>query len=141
MRRLTLLGAAAITIGLAVPASAASPAAVGSVQNFGPPLAASCHNPEGIAVDPTGNLYAASFAFQPVANICVIDRDGVLVDVIPVPAGSAGGASPLRAVFETSQGLFVLDFPKSAPRQGRPPLGHSGGHTVCVGAARFFAPH
>src|SRR2546425_12311982 len=91
MRRLTLLGAAAITIGLAVPASAASPAEVGSVQNFGPPLAASCHNPEGIAVDPTGNLYAASFAFQPVANICVIDRDGVLVDVIAVPAGLAPG--------------------------------------------------
>src|SRR3989442_4635662 len=116
MRRLTLLGAAAITIGLAVPASAASPAAVGSVQNFGPPLAASCHNPEGIAVDPTGNLYAASFAFQPVANICVIDRDGVLVDVIPVPAGSAGGAAPLRELVRPRPGLPVLGLPNGAPR-------------------------
>src|SRR3989442_15559724 len=115
MRRLTLLGAAAITIGLAVPASAASPAAVGSVQNFGPPLAASCHNPEGIAVDPTGNLYAASFAFQPVANICVIDRDGVLVDVIPVPAGSGGGAALLRECFLPGHGAYVAHFAHGAP--------------------------
>src|SRR3989442_6367368 len=115
MRRLTLLGAAAITIGLAVPASAASPAAVGSVQNFGPPLAASCHNPEGIAVDPTGNLYAASFAFQPVANICVINRDGVLVDVIPVPAGSTEGACLLREVFATRPGLYARHFAHCAP--------------------------
>src|SRR6266446_2210098 len=119
MRRLTLLGAAAITIGLAVPASAASPAAGGSVQNFGPPLAASCHNPEGIAVDPTGNLYAASFAFQPVANICVVNRDGALVDVIPVPAGPAGVASLLGELFEPSQGLYVLDFANGAPGNGR----------------------
>src|SRR2546426_7155019 len=121
MRRLTLLGAAAITIGLAVPASAASPAAGGSVQNFGPPLAASCHNPEGIAVDPTGNLYAASFAFQPVANICVINRDGVLLDVIPVPAGSAGVGSLLRAVFEPRHGLYMLAFAHGAPGD-RPPV-------------------
>src|SRR2546427_5266509 len=137
MRGLPLLGAAAITIGLAVPASAASPAAVGSVQNFGPPLAASCHNPEGIAVDPTGNLYAASFAFQPVANICVINRDGVLLDVIPVPAGLAGGASLLGGVFETSPGLYLLDFADGAPRHGRPLLVHPGGHTGCVVAGRF----
>src|SRR2546427_3800939 len=126
MRRLTLLGAAASTTGLAVPAAAASPAEVGSVHNFGPPLAASCHNPEGIAVDPTGNLYAASFAFQPVANICVIDRDGVLVDVIPVPAGLAGGASPPRAVFEPRQGPHLVDLPHSPPCHSRPLLVHPG---------------
>src|SRR2546425_11354563 len=141
MRRLTLLGAAAITIGLAVPASAASPAALGPVQNFGPPLAASCHNPEGIAVDPTGNLYAASFAFQPVANICVINRDGVLVDVIPVPAGSAGVASLLGELFEPGQGLYVLDFANGAPGNGRLLLFNPGSHTVRVVAAGFQAPN
>ena len=141
MRRLTLLGAAAITIGLAVPASAASPAEVGSVQNFGPPLAASCHNPEGIAVDPTGNLYAASFAFQPVANICVINRDGVLVDVIPVPAGSAGVASLLGELFEPGQGLYVLDFANGAPGNGRLLLVDPGSHAVRVVATGFQAPN
>src|SRR2546427_11916441 len=141
MRRLTLLGAAASTTGLAVPAAAASPAEVGSVHNFGPPLAASCHNPEGIAVDPTGNLYAASFAFQPVANICVIDRDGVLVDVIPVPAGSAGGAAPLGGVFAPGQGLYLLHFAKRAPGKCRPLLGNPGGHTVRALATRLSAPH
>src|SRR3989442_14392834 len=138
MRRLTLLGAAAITIGLAVPASAASPAAVGSVQNFGPPLAASCHNPEGIAVDPTGNLYAASFAFQPVANICVINRDGVLLDVIPVPAGSAGVASLLGGLFEPGPGLFVLGFANGAPGNGPVVRVNPGGPTVCVVAGGFL---
>lgn len=47
MRRLMLLFAAAMTFGLAVPASAASQPELGVVQNFGPPLAASCHNPGG----------------------------------------------------------------------------------------------
>src|SRR5438132_14051815 len=110
MRRLTLLAAAAIALGLTVPASAGSRPEVGVVQNFGPPLAASCHNPEGIAIDPTGNVYAASFAFQPVANICVVNRAGVLVDVIAVPAGPTGVASLLGELFEPSQGLYVLDF-------------------------------
>src|SRR6266851_365690 len=78
MRPLMLLTAAAVTLGLAVPASAGPSTQVGVVHNFGPPLAATCHNPEGIAIDPTGNLYAASFAFQPVANICVVNHDGAL---------------------------------------------------------------
>jgi len=141
MRRLTLLAAAAIAIGLAVPASAASPTEVGVVQNFGPPLAASCHNPEGIAIDPTGNLYAGSFAFQPVANICVVNRDGVLVDVIPVPAGSAGVASLLGELFEPGQGLYVLDFANGAPGNGRLLLVNPGTRAVSVVATGFQAPN
>src|SRR2546423_7132067 len=139
MHRLTLLAAAAITIGLSVPASAASRTEVGVVQNFGPPLAASCHNPEGIAVDPTGNLYAASFAFQPVANICVVNRSGLLVDVIPVPAGSAGVASLLGELFEPGQGLYVLDFANGAPGNGRLLVVDPGSHAVRVVASGFQA--
>jgi len=141
MRRLVLLAAAAITLGLAVPASASSQPEVGVVKNFGPPLAASCHNPEGIAIDPTGNLYAASFAFQPVANICVINRDGALVDVIPVPAGPAGIASLLGELFEPSQGLYVLDFANGAPGNGRLLLVNPGTHAVSVVATGFQAPN
>jgi sugar lactone lactonase YvrE len=141
MRRLMLLSAAAITLGLVVPASAASRPEVGVVQNFGPPLAKSCHNPEGIAIDPTGNLYAASFAFQPVANICVVDRDGALVDVIPVPAGRAGVASLLGELFEPSQGLYVLDFANGAPGNGRLLLVNPGTHAVSMIATGFQAPN
>src|SRR5437660_1422688 len=141
MRRLTLLAAAAIALGLTVPASAGSRPEVGVVQNFGPPLAASCHNPEGIAVDATGNLYAASFAFQPIANICVVDRDGVLVDVIPVPAGSAGVASLLGELFEPGQGLYVLDFANGAPGNGRLLLVNPRSHAVREVATGFQAPN
>jgi sugar lactone lactonase YvrE len=141
MRRALLLSAAAITFGLTVPASAASQPEVGVVQNFGPPLARSCHNPEGIAIDPTGNLYAASFAFQPVANICVVNRDGALVDVIPVPAGRAGVASLLGELFEPSQGLYVLDFANGAPGNGRLLLVNPATHAVRVVATGFQAPN
>jgi len=141
MRRLMLLAAAGTALLLAVPASAASQPEVGVVQNFGPPLAASCHNPEGIAIDPTGNLYAASFAFQPVANICVVNRDGMLVDVIPVPAGPAGVASLLGELFEPSQGLYVLDFANGAPGNGRLLLVNPGTNTVRVVASGFQAPN
>jgi len=78
MRRLISVLSALAVLLLPVSASAARPS-VGVVQNFGQPLAGTCPNPEGIAIDPTGKLYAASFAFKPVANICVVDRRGALV--------------------------------------------------------------
>jgi sugar lactone lactonase YvrE len=141
MRRLMLLASAAVTLALAVPASADSPPPVGVIQNFGPPLAARCHNPEGIAIDPTGNLYAASFAFEPVANICVVNGNGALVDIIPVPAGAAGVASLLGELFEPSRGLYVLDFANGAPGNGRLLLVNPGTHAVSVVATGFQAPN
>src|SRR5439155_14335508 len=93
----------------------AGQSSVGVVTNFGPNLAAVCPMPEGIAVDPTGNLYASSFAFKPIANICVENRSGQIIDVIPVAAGKAGVASLLGELFEPSQGLYVLDFADGAP--------------------------
>src|SRR5438445_4848621 len=100
------------------PAFAGQPP-VGVVTNFGPNLAAICHMPEGIAIDPTGNLYVSSFAFSPTANICVENRSGQIVDVIRVPAGKAGIASLLGELFEPSQGLYVVDFADGAPTNGR----------------------
>jgi hypothetical protein len=72
---------------------------VGVVTNFGPPLAGICRQPEGIAIDPTGNVYAASFAMTSEANICVENRSGQIVDVIPVLAGKAGMVSLLGELF------------------------------------------
>jgi len=140
MRRLMSLAAAAMTLVLAVPASAGEKPQVGVVQNFGPPLAASCHNPEGIDADPRRNIYAASFAFESVANICVVDRGGQLVDVIPVPAGPAGVASLLGELFVPSPGLYVLDFANGTPGHGRLLLVDPGSHEVCVVASGFRGP-
>jgi sugar lactone lactonase YvrE len=141
MRRLMLLAAAAMTLVLAVPVSAGEKPQVGRVQNFGPSLAASCHNPEGIAADPRGNIYAASFAFEAIANICVVDRDGELADVIPVPAGPARVASLLGELFVPSRGLYVLDFANGAPGNGRLLLVDPGSHAVRVVASGFQAPN
>lgn len=86
-------------------ASAAAPE-VGVVQNFGPNLTASCPQPEGIALDPRGNVYASSFGAT--GTICVIDRTGTLVDTIAI------GSPLIGMLFEQSQGLYVLDFGKAS---------------------------
>src|SRR2546425_8894850 len=122
------------------PAFAGQPS-VGVVTNFGPNLASVCPMPEGIAVDSTGDLYASSFAFKPVANICVENRSGRIIDVIPVPAGSAGVASLLGELFEPSQGLYVLDFANGVPGNGRLLLVNPGTHAVSVVATGFQAPN
>src|SRR5207244_9116876 len=61
MRRL-MLSLFSLTALLAPQTAFAGQPAVGVVTNFGPNLATVCPMPEGIAVDPTGNLYASSFA-------------------------------------------------------------------------------
>ena len=114
---------------------------VGVVTNFGPNLATVCHMPEGMAIDPTGNLYAASFAFSPVANICVENNDGQIVDVIPVPAGKAGVASLLGELFEPNQGLYVVDFANGAPTNGRLLRINVETHEVTILATGYSAPN
>ncbi len=105
MRRLTLLCALLATLAWPLSAAAGQQPPVGLVQNFGPNLKPDCPNPEGIAIDPTGNLYAASFAFKPVANICVVSPDQRIIDRIPISAGSAGRpASLLGELFEPKPG-------------------------------------
>jgi sugar lactone lactonase YvrE len=140
MRRLLVLMLTIVAVLTPQPVLAGQPA-VGVVTNFGPNLAAVCPQPEGIAIDPTGNLYAASFAFKPVANICVENRSGQLVDVIPVPAGKAGVTSLLGELFEPSQGLYVVDFANGAPTNGRLLRINVQTHAVTVLATGFQAPN
>lgn len=140
MRRLLVLMLTIFAVLAPQPVLAGQPA-VGVVTNFGPNLAAVCPQPEGIAIDPTGNLYAASFAFKPVANICVENRSGQIVDVIPVPAGKAGVASLLGELFEPSQGLYVVDFANGAPTNGRLLRINVQTHAVTVLATGFQAPN
>ncbi len=140
MRRLMIL-IAALGVLVAPMSAVAEHDETGVVTNFGPNLAAICHMPEGMAIDPTGNLYASSFAFAPVANICVENRNGQLVDVIPVPAGQAGVASLLGELYEPSQGLYVLDFANGAPDNGRLLRVNVRTHAVAVVATGFQAPN
>lgn len=93
------------------PAVAAS--AVGEVRNFGPDLGATCNLPEGVAVDPQGRVYASSLNFNATsgpANICVLDRDGRIVDVIPVAPGPSGVAKLLGMLYVPEEGLYVGDI-------------------------------
>lgn len=112
MRRLALLFASILWLALPNGIAAATPQ-VGLVQNFGPNLERSCRNPEGIAVDPQGRVYAASFAFASSANICVLDRTGTLVDTITITPGPAGDVALIGMLYEQSQGLYSLDFGNS----------------------------
>jgi sugar lactone lactonase YvrE len=98
-------------------------AATAAFHNFGPNPLADCPNPEGIALDPAGNLYAASFpAFQPVrtpsANICVVNSGGVLVSKFAVPPGTGGVTNLLGELFSGGS-LYVVDFANGAAPNGR----------------------
>jgi sugar lactone lactonase YvrE len=111
MRKLVSLTTLALVLSVTQPALAAPEAS--SVRNFGPELSATCNLPEGIAVDPRGNVYASSLNFGAAsgpANICVLDRSGALVDVISVAPVSGGVARLLGMLFVPSEGLYVGDI-------------------------------
>lgn len=119
----------------------AAPPATGAPQNFGPNLFATCPFPEGIAIDPKGNVYASSFPSTPTANICVVDRTGKLSDVIPVPAGPGGVTSLLGMLFVPSEGLYVLDFANGVAPNGRVLRIDPATHVVATIATGFAAPN
>jgi sugar lactone lactonase YvrE len=118
MHRLIAL-AGAVGALLALTPVSVSAGDAGVVRNFGPNLQAFCSNPEGIARDPRGNLYASSAFAGPSAKICVLDREGRLLRVIPVPAGAAGVASLLGELFTPGEGLYVADLADRVAGDGR----------------------
>ena len=112
-----LAGAVGILMALA-PISATA-GDVGVVRNFGPNLQAFCPNPEGIARDPRGNLYASSDHAGGTAGICVLDRGGNLLREIAVAAGPSGVASLLGELFVPGEGLYVADLADRVAGDGR----------------------
>lgn len=106
------------TLLLAPAAEAAGPVGTAPA-NFGPNLARDCPFTEGVAVDPQGNVYASSFAFAPVARICVLDRFGGLTGRLAVSAGPGAVASLLGMLFVPSEGLYVVDFADGTKGHGR----------------------
>ena len=137
MRKLVSLTTLALVLSVSQPAVAAPVA--GSVQNFGRELSATCNLPEGIAVDPRGNVYASSLNFGAAsgpANICVLDRSGALVDVISVAPVSGGVARLLGMLFVQSEGLYVGDI-----GGGRVLRIDVGTHAATTIASGFGAPN
>jgi sugar lactone lactonase YvrE len=106
-------------LALLLPLSAAAHPRLAFVQDFGPSLVDDCFKPEGIAVDPSGTVYASSFAFAPTANVCVLDPHGRLIRKIPVAAGSTGSAALLGMLFVPGEGLYVTDFADGSAGHGR----------------------
>jgi len=98
---------------------------VGTVLNFGPNLqttaAGVCRQPEGLINDPAGNLYAASNSDQATTfgNVCVINKDGSLVDIIPVPAAPGATAVGLLGELWEDGSLYVLDQADNIQPHGR----------------------
>ena len=111
MRKLVSLITLALLLSAQQPAIGATD--VGIVRNFGPELSAACNLPEGVAVDPQGNVYASSLNFGAAsgpANICVLDRGGDIVDVISVAPVPGGVTRLLGMLFVPSEGLYVGDI-------------------------------
>ncbi|MEA2660508.1 MAG: hypothetical protein QOH08_80 [Chloroflexota bacterium] len=111
MRRIVLVVVVLASLAYAQPADAKNP--VGVVRNFGPDLSARCSLPEGIATDTRGRIYASSLNSATVgpATICVLDRDGTIVDLISVPAAAPGGVAKLLGMlFVPNEGLYVGDI-------------------------------
>lgn len=81
-----------------------------------------CPNPEGIAIDPNGNVYATSaskiFAGTGPSNICVISTDGAIREISIAP-GPAGVTNLLGELFEPGQGLYVVDYANGVAGNGR----------------------
>jgi sugar lactone lactonase YvrE len=137
MRTLVSLTTLALVLSMSQPAVAAPEA--GPVQNFGPELSATCNLPEGIAVDPRGNVYASSLNFGATsgpANICVLDQSGALVDVISVAPVSGGVTRLLGMLFVPSEGLYVGDV--GGGRVLRIDVGTHAATTIATG---FGAPN
>jgi len=111
--------ALAAALSLAAPAFASADPPPAFPRDFGPSLRTDCPNPEGIAVDQRGLVYASSFAFAPTANVCVLDGRGRLLRTIPVAAGPGGVASLLGMLFVPGQGLYVTDFADGTAPHGR----------------------
>ncbi len=123
--------------------SAVADQPVGTVRNFGPNLQQTvCRQPEGIAVDPRGNVYASSNSdTATIGHVCVFDRHGTLADIIEVPTGTSPVIGLLGELFEEDQGLYVVDQADNVAPNGRLLKINPRSHSVTVLATGFVFPN
>ena len=121
MRRVVFLLATVLAAFGMAATTAASPPATGVVRNYAD-LTADCPNPEGIAIDPNGNVYASSaphiFSGSGPANICIISPSLQIRDISVAP-GPSGVTNLLGELFEPGQGLYVADLANTITPNGR----------------------
>jgi len=139
---LSLLLFSAVLLG---PYAAAAESPVGSIRNFGPNLqtfaSGLCRQPEGIAVDPAGNVYASSNSdTATIGHICVFDPAGAVIDMIDVPTGSSGVIGLLGELWRDGQ-LFVLDQADNVAPNGRVLRVDPRTHSVTTIATGFSFPN
>src|SRR5882672_3257726 len=142
MRRQAVLHA--LMLGLAAySADALCDQPVGTIRNFGPNLQQTvCRQPEGIAVDPRGNLYASSNSdTATTGHVCVFNRAGILADIIEVPTGTSPVIGLLGELFEEGQGLYVVDQADNVAPNGRLLKIDPRTHAVSLLAAGFSFPN
>jgi sugar lactone lactonase YvrE len=119
---------------------------VGTIQNFGPNLQTTaggvCRQPEGIALDPNGNIYTASNSDSAttVGHVCVIDPKGNLTDIIDVPAGPSGAIGLIGELWEGDY-LYVLDAADNVVPHGRILKINPSTHAVSLVADGFSFPN
>ena len=132
-----------LALALASAATLADPPA-GTIRNFGPNLQQTvCRQPEGIAVDPRGNIYASSNSDSAgtTGHICVFHPNGTLADIISVPAGSSGVIGLLGELFVEGQGLYVVDQSDNVPLHGRLLRIDPRTHSIVVLAEGYTFPN
>jgi sugar lactone lactonase YvrE len=125
-----------------------APQPVVAVHNFGPDLqqvaGGVCRQPEGLAIDPSGNLYTASNSDSAttVSHVCVLDPAGRLTDIIDIPS-SAATPSAIGLVGELWDNgrLFVLDQADDVAPHGRVLLVDPRTHAVSTFATGFAFPN
>jgi sugar lactone lactonase YvrE len=121
--------ASLLLAGAVLPAAADS----GGVTRFATLPQGGAGNPEGLAADAAGNIYAASFDFDTPNVIYVFSpSSGHLMTTIPL-----AGHLPLGLAFNAAGDLFVADFGNGVVLRFAPPFTSSSTpaqtYTVCPG--------
>ncbi len=140
----------ALSLLVAGPAPAGTQSAGASsgatIRNFGPNLQqvadGQCRQPEGLTIDPSGNLYVASNSdtATTVGHVCVLSPRGQLTDVIDIPAGAVPAIGLLGELWEDGQ-FYVLDQADDTAPHGRVLLVNPRTHAVSTVADGFAFPN
>ena len=118
---------------------------VGGIQDFGPNLQSIsggvCRQPEGLIIDPAGNLYAASNSDSAtVGHVCVFSPGGTLTNIIDIPSGTSGVIGLLGELWDRGQ-LYLLDQADNNVPNGRILKVNPQTHAVSTIANGFAFPN